>query len=193
MVTLLSGDEVTAATVVVAGGVAYRRLGVPAVAALVGTGVFCGAAASEERSMGGLQVFVLGGGNSAGQAAVHLSNGGAQVTVLVRGASLAATMSDYLVREIETSPNITVRSGTAAVGAGTDGPLDHLVLRDRADDTTTTLAADALFVFIGARPHTEWLQGVLTLDDHGFVLPGRELIETDPGAWLLDRSPYWLG
>jgi len=135
---------------------------------------------------------VLGGGNPAGQAAAHLANGGAQVTVLVRGASLATTMSDYLVREIEAPPNITVRSGTEVVVAGTHGRLDHLVLRDRVDGTTTTLAADALFVFIGARPHTEWIQGVLTLDDHGFVLTVRELIEMDPGAWLLDRSLWWL-
>ncbi|MGD0985895.1 MAG: FAD-dependent oxidoreductase [Acidimicrobiales bacterium] len=192
LVTLSSGDDVIAATVVITGGVAYRRLGVPAVDALVGAGVFYGAAVSETRSMGGLEVFVLGGGNSAGQAAAHLANGGAHVTVLVRSASLATTMSDYLIREIDASPNISVRLETEVVGAGSDGQLDHLVLRNRTDGTTTTVAADGLFVFIGARPHTEWLQGVVSLDDHGFVLTGRDLIEADPRSWLLERSPYWL-
>ena len=192
LVTLSSDDEVITATVVIAGGVAYRRLGVPAVDALVGAGVFYGAAVSEVCSMGGLEVFVLGGGNSAGQAAAHLANGGAHVTVLVRGASLATTMSDYLVREIEASPNISVRFGSEVVGAGSDGQLDHLVLHDRTDGTTTTVPADGLFIFIGARPHTEWLRGIVTLDDHGFVLTGRDLIEADPGGWPLERSPYWL-
>ena len=192
VVTLSSGDEITAAAVVIAGGVTYRRLGVAAVDALVGAGVFYGAAMSETRSMGGLEVFVLGGGNSAGQAAAHLANGGANVTVLVRGASLAATMSDYLVREIDASPNVTVRCETEIVDAGTGGQLDKLVLRDRARDTTTTVAADALFVFIGARPHTDWLDGTVALDNNGFILTGRDLIEADPTRWPLQRAPSWL-
>ncbi len=192
VVTLSSGDEITAATVVIAGGVTYRRLGIPAVDALVGAGVFYGAAVSEARSMGGLEVIVLGGGNSAGQAAAHLASGGAHVTVLVRGASLATTMSDYLVREIDASPNVTVRFGTEVVDAGTDGHLDHLVLRDRTDGTTTAAPADALFIFIGARPRTDWLDGVLALDNNGFVLTGHDLIEADPVRWPLERAPSWL-
>lgn len=191
-VTLSSGDEVTAATVVIAGGVTYRRLGVPAVDALVGAGVFYGAAPSEARSMGGLEVFVLGGGNSAGQAAAHLASAGAHVTVLVRGASLAASMSDYLMRELDASPNVTVRFATEVVGAGPGGRLDHLVLRDRADGTTTTAPADALFAFIGARPHTDWLANILALDSHGFVLTGRDLREENPASWPLERAPAWL-
>src|SRR5205823_8676009 len=112
----------------------------PAVDALIGAGVFYGAAMSETSSMGGLEVFVLGGGNSAGQAAAHLANGGAHVSVLVRGTSLTSTMSDYLVREIDASPNVTVLFETEVVDAGTGGQLDRLVLRDRARDTTTTVA-----------------------------------------------------
>jgi len=162
------GDEVAAAAVVIAGGVTYRRLGVAAVDALVGAGVFYGAAPSEAQSMGGLDVFVLGGGNSAGQAAAHLANAGAHVTVLVRGTSLAASMSDYLVRELEGSQNVTVRFGTEVVGAGT------------------------LFVFIGARPHTDWLDSVLALDANGFVLTGRDIVEQDPESWPLERAPAWL-
>lgn len=192
VVTLSSGDEVAAAAVVIAGGVTYRRLGVAAVDALVGAGVFYGAAPSEAQSMGGLDVFVLGGGNSAGQAAAHLANAGAHVTVLVRGTSLAASMSDYLVRELEGSQNVTVRFGTEVVGAGTDGRLDHLLLADRSSGTTTTAPADALFVFIGARPHTDWLDSVLALDANGFVLTGRDIVEQDPESWPLERAPAWL-
>ena len=129
IVTLSSGDEVVAETVVIAGGVTYRRLGVPAVDALIGAGVFYGAAPSETSSMGGLDVCVLGGGNSAAQAATYLATGGARVTMLLRGDSLANTTSDYLVREIDASPSISVRLGTEVVDAGTGGQLDHVVLR----------------------------------------------------------------
>ena len=141
---------------VLAGGVTYRRLGVPAVDALVGVGVFYGAGASEARSMGGLDVFVLGGGNSAGQSAAHLASGEARVTVLVRGTSVESSMSDYLVRELEAA-SVTVRCNVEVVGAASESRLEHLVLRDRVTNGRETVAADALFVFIGARPHTDWL------------------------------------
>jgi thioredoxin reductase (NADPH) len=176
---------------VLAGGVTYRRLGVPAVDALVGMGVFYGSAPSEARSMGGLDVFVLGGGNSAGQAAAHLAAAGARVTVLIRGASITASMSDYLVRELE-GAGVAVRCNTEVVGAGSGARLEHLVVRDRVDGGEQSVAADALFVFIGARPHTDWLDGAVALDDHGFVLTGRDLTEARPGEWPLDRAPAWL-
>ena len=120
-----------------------------------------------------------------------LSDLGARVTVLVRGASLGASMSDYLVRELDAA-HVSVRLGSEVVGAGTDGRLDHLVLRDRVDGTTVTVAADALFVFIGARPHTDWLEDVLALDANGFVLSGRDLVEAQPERWPLERAPSWL-
>lgn len=192
IVTLSNGDELAAACVVIAGGVKYRRLGVPTVDALVGAGVFYGAAPSEARSMGGLDVYVLGAGNSAGQAATHLASSGARVTVLVRGGSLAASMSDYLVRELEAAPNISVLFGTEVVGAGAGARLDHLVLLDREVGSTTNVRADALFVFIGARPHTDWLDGAVAVDRDGFLLTGRDLIERQPASWPLERAPSWL-
>ena len=120
IVSLSSGDEIVASTVVLAGGVAYRRLGVAAVDALVGTGVFYGAGAAEARTMGGLEVYVLGGGNSAGQSAAHLASAGARVTVLVRGESVATSMSDYLVQELEAA-GVTVRCNTEVIGAEASG------------------------------------------------------------------------
>ncbi len=191
IITLSSGDEVVAATVVLAGGVTYRRLGLAPVDALVGKGVFYGAAPSEARCMGGLDVYVLGGGNSAGQAAAHLAQSGARVTVLIRGASLASSMSDYLVRELAAA-GVAIRCNTEVVDAGSASQLDHLVVRDRVSGETATLAAGALFIFIGARPHTDWLEGAVTLDESGFVLTGRDLIEARPGSWPLDRPPLWL-
>jgi thioredoxin reductase (NADPH) len=188
MLTLSNGDVVEARTVVLAGGVTYRRLGVPAVDSLVGAGVFYGAAPSEAAGMHGLDVSVLGAGNSAAQAAAHLAAAGARVTMLVRGASLTTSMSDYLVREIEAAPNITVRLRNEVVDAGTNGCLDHLVVRDANDGSTTELPAQALFVFIGARPHTDWLTDAVALDDRGFALTGRDL----EGVWSLDRPPAWL-
>lgn len=142
--------------------------------------------------MGGLDVYVVGAGNSAGQAAAHLASAGARVSVVVRGASLASSMSDYLVRELEASPRISVRFGTEVVGAGTDGRLDHLVLRQGADGPTTTERADALFIFIGARPHTEWLEGTVAVDRDGFLLTGPDLVVQQPSRWPLERPPSWL-
>jgi len=192
IVTLANGEEVKAATVVLAAGVTYRRLGVPSVDALVGAGVFYGAAVSEVQSMAGLDAFVLGGGNSAGQAASHLAGAGARVTVVVRGESLASSMSDYLIRELENSPNVTVRLGAEIADAGTDRQLDHLVIRDRSSGKTSEHPADALFIFIGARPHTDWLNGVLSTDPHGFLLTGTEVLHAEPCLWPDTRPPSWL-
>ncbi len=191
IITLAGGEEIVAATVVLAGGVTYRRLGVPAVDALVGMGVFYGAGASEARTMGGLDVYVLGGGNSAGQSAAHLASAGARVTVLVRGESVASSMSDYLVHELDAA-GVKVRCNTEVVGADSEARLEHLVLRDRVTGDTDAVQADALFVFIGARPRTDWVAATLALDDRGFVLTGRDLTEARPGSWPLDRSPTWL-
>ena len=161
VLTLSNGESLTARAVIIAAGVTYRRLGVPAVDNLVGAGVFYGAAVSEARSMGGREVFVLGGGNSAGQAAAHLAGAGANVTVAIRGTTLAATMSDYLQREIAATPNINVLYNAEVVDAGGAVRLEQLVIRDRSSDTTRPAKADALFIFIGALPHTEWLDGAL--------------------------------
>jgi thioredoxin reductase (NADPH) len=154
VVTLGDGTEVTSRAVVLAMGVNWRRLGVASLEALVGTGVFYGAATSEAQAMKGEQVFVVGGGNSAGQAAVHLASYAAQVTMLVRGPSLAETMSDYLVRELEATANVTVRYHTEAVAVAVDGRLSGLTLKDRTSGATETVPATALFILIGAEPRT---------------------------------------
>jgi thioredoxin reductase (NADPH) len=190
---LSNGDRITATSIVIAAGVSYRRLGIAAVDGLVGAGVFYGASASDALTMGGLRVFVLGGGNSAGQAASHLAAAGAQVTVVVRGASLATSMSDYLRREIEGSPGIRVHCNAEVIDAGGVHRLDELVIRDNTTGATTAEPADALFIFIGARPHTEWLGDALALDANGFLLTGQDLVDQRPHAWPLDeRPPAWL-
>ncbi len=194
LLTLSSGDEMTARAVVLAGGVAYRRLGVAEVDALVGAGVFYGAAVSEAQSMADMDVYVLGGGNSAGQAATHMAAAGARVTILIRGQALSASMSDYLIEEIRASDAIAVRTGVRIIGAHTAQRLESLVLSDSNGENATTLPADALFVFIGARPHTEWLAGTLALDSNGFVLTGRDLSQTtgSHSQWPLRRPPSVL-
>jgi thioredoxin reductase (NADPH) len=190
--TLSNGDRITATSVVIAAGVSYRRLGVPSVDALVGSGVFYGGHASDARTMGGLDVFVLGGGNSAGQAASNLAAAGARVTVVIRGSSLGPTMSDYLQRELAASPRIQLLCESEIIDAGGPEHLQHLVIR-HAGDTTTAVPADALFIFIGARPHTAWLGDMLALDKDGYVLTGQDLMEQQPSAWpLTDRPPAWL-
>ena len=183
VLTLSSGDLVQARSVVLAGGVTYRRTGVASVDALVGHGVFYGATAGDAASMGGLRVAVLGGGNSAGQAAAHLAAAGAEVTVLIRGDSLSKSMSDYLVQQLGGTPNVAVRTEVKLAAARGDGQLAALVLRQGAEGTVE-LETDALFVFIGARPHTGWLTGTIDLDDHGYVLTGR-----GGATWLETSMP----
>jgi thioredoxin reductase (NADPH) len=189
VITLDNGDEVSASAVVLAGGVAYRRLGVPEVDRLTGFGVLYGAGASEARSMSGLQVYVIGGGNSAGQVATHLAGAGAHVTMLIRRDSLRSSMTDYLVQEVEATGGVRIRPHTEVVGAGSVRQLEHLVLRDTETGAEESVKADALFIYIGARPYTQWLEGTVALDDKGFVLTGREI---PAEAWTLDRPPAFL-
>jgi thioredoxin reductase (NADPH) len=139
--------------------------------------------------MAGKAVYVLGGGNSAGQAALHLARYAASVTVVVRAQSLEAGMSDYLVRAIEAAPKIEVRVGAEVVGGGGDGRLQELELRERVSGEQTTVEADALFVMIGARPQTDFLPPELVRDEHGFLRTGDDLTSDE---WPLDRSPLAL-
>ena len=190
VVTLGDGTEVTSRAVVLATGMRWRRLGVPSLEALVGAGVFYGAAASEAQAMRGEQVFVVGGGNSAGQAAVHLARYAARVTLLVRRSTLAQTMSDYLVRELQAVPNIVVRYHTQAVAGHGDGQLTGLTLEDRGSGATTVEPATALFVLIGAEPHTGWLPETIRRDRWGFVVTDTDLLGGDgrpPAGWPLER------
>jgi thioredoxin reductase (NADPH) len=182
--------EVSARAVILATGASYRRLGVPELEALNGAGVFYGGPASEAPAMAGKEVYVLGGANSAGQAALHLADYARRVTLVVRAESLDVGMSHYLARQVETTPNLELRLGTEVVGGGGDAGLEHLALRQRAGGTTHTVPADALFLMIGARPRTEWLPPELARGDGGFVRTGADVGEN--GAWPLARSPLPL-
>lgn len=190
VLTLADDQRVGARAVVLATGARYRRLGIPALEELTGAGVFYGNAASEAQTLSGMQVYVAGGGNSAGQAALHLARYARSVTLLVRGPSLDAGMSHYLVREIEATPNLEVRTATVVAGGGGVGRLEQLVLRQRPDGEESTVAADALFVMIGARPHTDWLPVEVSRDTGGFLLTGDEL--SGEGTWPLERRPLPL-
>jgi thioredoxin reductase (NADPH) len=174
---LSDGRVLTSRTVVIATGASYRRLGIPALADLQGRGVFYGPAASEAPAMAGRKVFVGGGGNSAGQTALHLAKWAQKVTILVRAASLADSMSDYLIRQIGATPNIDVRYHVqVADGTGTStGHLESLVLEDTASRTRRTVPADALFVLIGSQPWTQWLGEAVARDQRGFILTGPDL------------------
>jgi thioredoxin reductase (NADPH) len=166
---------VTARAVVLATGVSYRRLGIPSLEALTGAGVFYGASASEARALKGEDVYVVGGGNSAGQAAMHLSRYARQVTVVVRGDSLAASMSSYLRDAIDATPCIEVVYETEVTGGGGDGRLEWLELRDRASHSTRSVSAAGLFVLIGAHPNTDWLPDAVARDDWGYVATGADV------------------
>ena len=176
--------EIGTGAVVLAMGVSYRRLGLPALDELALQGVYYGASASEAERFTGRSVFVVGGGNSAGQAAVHLAAHARKVTILVRRTTLAETMSRYLIDEIEGRLNIEVRYTTEIVDGSGHGSLETLTLRDTARGETETVPADAVFILIGAQPHTEWLPDQIARDRYGFVVTGAA---TDD--WPLSRAP----
>lgn len=191
---LSDGSVLAAHTVIIAAGVTYRRLGIPALEDLQGRGVFYGAASSEAPAMRGRNVFVVGGGNSAGQAAVHLAKWARQVTILVRAPSLADSMSEYLIRQIGAAPNIDVRYDvqvTDGTSAGT-GHLQSLVLQDTASGERRTVSADALFVLIGAQPRTQWLGDSVARDQRGFILTGPDLPAGTGHRWHPARPPLPL-
>jgi thioredoxin reductase (NADPH) len=185
------GATLRARAAVVATGVAWRRLGVPALEALVGAGVFYGAAAAEARAVAGQHVYVVGAGNSAGQAALHLARWAASVTVLVRGDRLGATMSEYLVRDIRTAGNVRVRYRTRVVDGAGPATLHSLTLSEVRTGETEVVPASALFLLIGAEPHTEWLAGSLARDPGGYLLTGRDVLRAG-ASWPLDRPPLPL-
>jgi thioredoxin reductase (NADPH) len=187
-VSLVDGRRVSARAVILSTGASYRRLGVEPLEQLTGAGVFYGGPASEAPGLSGKDAYVAGGGNSAGQAALHLARYARAVTLVVRAASLGVGMSQYLIGAIEDTPNIDVRTETEVVGGGGESHLQELVLREKATGRETTVAADALFVLIGARPHTDWLPDGIARDGHGFVLTGEEL--PDGFGWPLERRPF---
>jgi thioredoxin reductase (NADPH) len=193
VVHLADGSQVAARSVILAPGIAWRRLGVPRLESLVGSGVFYGAAGSETMAMTGRDVLVVGAGNSAGQAALFLARHARQVTMLVRGESLAKSMSDYLIREIEATSNVVVRLHTEVTDGHGEGHLEAVTLHDRLDHQTDQVPAAALFVLIGGQPRTQWLSEAVQLD-HGYILSGRDVVRegTQALAWPLDRVPLPL-
>ena len=193
IVHLADGHQIAAKTVIVATGIACRRLGVPRLEALLGSGVFYGAAGTEARAMEGRDVFILGAGNSAGQASLHLARHARQVTMLVRGDSLGRSMSDYLIKEIEATTNITVRLHTEVTDGHGSGHLDALTLHDRLHDRTEHVPAAALFVLIGGEPRTQWLPDAIQVQ-HGYILTGRDVVRdgAHSSRWPLDRAPLPL-
>ncbi len=188
-VELTGGGTLSANTVLIASGVAYRKLEAPGFAELTGSGIYYGAALTEARACKDQHVVVIGGANSAGQAAVYFSGWAGKVTMLVRGAGLEASMSQYLIEQIAGLENVEVRTRSQAVAAeGEDGHLRALTIRD-ADGGETVEQADACFVFIGAAPRTDWLAGVVARDERGFILAG---VDARAIGWPLRRDPYVL-
>jgi thioredoxin reductase (NADPH) len=180
--------------VVLATGVSYRRLPVPGLDELADASVFYGAAVTESQAMAGQQVVVVGGANSAGQAAVHLARHAEQVTVVLRGRRLTDGMSAYLVTELERAANVTVRPHSQVTAVPGTGRLEALTIRDSLTGAAETLPTSAVFILIGAEPHTNWLADAVERDDHGFVLTGRDLLRSrePPPGWPLDRPPLPL-
>ncbi|HET6865996.1 MAG TPA: FAD-dependent oxidoreductase [Solirubrobacteraceae bacterium] len=188
-IELAGAPPVAARTVIVATGVTWRTLGVPALEALRGAGVFYGAAASDAAAVKDAQAFIVGAGNSAGQAAVHLARTAASVTLVVRGERLGVSMSDYLVRELEKTPNVTIRLHTEVIDGGGGAHLESLTLRDNMQEITEEVPADALYVMIGAHPHTDWLAGAVSRDELGYILTGEDVIDQEGHTWPLSRPP----
>ncbi|MGY1592131.1 FAD-dependent oxidoreductase [Geodermatophilus sp. SYSU D00708] len=188
------GRAVAAHAVVLATGVSYRSLGVAGVDDLTGRGVYYGSAMTEAAECADRDVFVVGGANSAGQAAVFFSRYAKSVCLLVRGPSLEASMSAYLIEQVAGIPGISVRTCTTVAAAHGDGHLEAITVRDARGGGTETLPASHLFVFIGGAPRTGWLDGVVHRDDRGFIPTGPALLEDGhrPPGWSLDRDPYLL-
>jgi thioredoxin reductase (NADPH) len=188
LVELSGGELLSASCVLVASGVSYRQLDTPGFPELTGAGIYYGAAMTEARACADQRIVVIGGANSAGQAAVYFSGYAASVTMLVRGPSLESSMSHYLIEQIASLDNVEVRTGTTATAAEQrDGHLSSLRIDGPGGEQT--LPADACFVFIGASPRTDWLDGVLARDERGFILAGRD---AQAAGWPLEREPFVL-
>lgn len=181
--------EVRARSIVIATGVKYRRLGVDSIEELVGLGVNYGAAASAARDCVGCDAYVVGGGNSAGQAAMHVSRFARSVTILIRRADLRETMSDYLIKEIAANPRITVRANSEVVDGGGNGRLEWLKLRNNLTGAQEKVGAGALFLLLGANPHCDWLPAEIQRDEHGFVHTGNDVAKA---YWINGVPPEAL-
>jgi thioredoxin reductase (NADPH) len=193
-VRFADGTSIDAHTIILATGVSYRQLNAPGLADFTGRGVYYGSALTEATACLGQDIYIVGGANSAGQAAVYLARHAKSVTIMVRGSNLERSMSYYLIRQIDDIPNITVRTCTEVIGAAGEDHLEKLTLRDAVSGNTETVDAQMLFLFIGAAPQTDWLDGVVVRDPGGFVVAGPDLSVSGerPRGWELDRMPYHL-
>ncbi|OIJ66537.1 FAD-dependent oxidoreductase [Streptomyces mangrovisoli] len=194
VVRFTDGSEVAAHSVILATGVQYRQLTAAGCTDLTGCGVYYGSALTEASSCQGQDVYIVGGANSAGQAAMYLAKGAKSVTLLVRGGDLSASMSHYLIQQIEEAPNISVRTRTVVESAHGSDHLEQLTLRHTESGETELVDAQWMFVFIGAAPLTDWLDGTVLRDARGFILSGPDLAAEGrpPAGWELDRPPYHL-
>jgi len=194
IVRLGDGSEISAEALVISTGVQWRKLDVPGMDRLTGAGVYYGAGSTEAASCRNTDVYVVGGANSAGQAAMNLSRYARRVVMLVRGESLAASMSKYLIDEIGRTANIGVQYYSHVVEVHGKDRLDAITVECRQTGSREKLDAIALFVFIGAQPRTDWLEGVVVRDKHGFILTGPDLLRDGkpPKSWPLDRDPGLL-
>jgi thioredoxin reductase (NADPH) len=193
LVHLAGGGTLSAHSVIVATGVEYRRLGAPGIERLTGRGVYYGAALAESQSVSDQEVYIVGGANSAGQAAVHFARYARQVTLIVRADRLEKSMSQYLVDQLRAKPNIRVLLESEVVAACGEEHLEALTIVNRAEGSETQMPADFLFVFIGAYPHTAWLGESIARDDRGFVLSGLDLLRDGASPrWSLEREPMLL-
>lgn len=194
ILTLADGCELSCHAMVIASGVQWRKLEVPGIERLQGAGVYYGAAPTEALSCRDEDVYIVGGANSAGQAAINFARYAKNVVMLVRGASLGATMSQYLMRDIEQTPNIRVECGAQVVAVHGEDKLEAISIACSRSGSVDRVAANALFVFIGAAPRTEWLNGFVGRDERGFILTGAEVMLQGkrPKNWAADRDPFLL-
>lgn len=195
VVTLGDGSEISATAMLIATGVSYRKLDVPGMDRLAGAGVYYGAAMTEAISCRDETVYIVGGANSAGQAAMYFARYASEVVMLIRGDSLAKSMSQYLIDQIAETPNIRVQSHASVVEVHGEESLSEISIHHAETNSTERVPASSLFIFIGAQPRTDWLQGVVARDSHGFILAGPDLLHVPKGQrkiWPLARDPFLL-
>jgi thioredoxin reductase (NADPH) len=196
IVKVANGSEISCHALLIAAGLSWRKLDVPGLDQFTGTGVYYGAALTEAISCRDEDVFVIGGANSAGQGAIHFAQYARKVTMLVRAESLAKGMSRYLVDQIEATPNIEVITHTEVVEALGGEHLESLKIRNEETGITQTIPASAVFIFIGAKPRTDWLADLIAMDNRGFIYTGSDLPKAEgsslPKGWKLDRQPFLL-
>ncbi len=193
-VQLADGSEISCHALILALGVSWKRLDVPGLEKLTGAGVYYGAAQTEAISCQGEEVYIIGGANSAGQAAMYFSKYASQVTILVRGESLTKSMSQYLIDQINETPNIKVMVHSSVTEAKGETSLEAISIANSQTGETQVVPATSLFIFIGAVPRTDWLEGILERDNRGFLLTGQDLKPngTRPKGWTLERDPFLL-